>query len=273
MKETIEQKRKRRNKEIHQARDYHWDEYCKINLLYNKILEDMSVDDLPDNKGSAMIIDRGYSLKSNLKYLKDYRGTIFCCDRAAEDVIKAGRVPEYIVNVDSSFLCIKFYLNHVVRKHMKDITGIFCTTSNPYIIDNYKGPMAFFLAEGGDERTDLVEMQTGLPRISVGGNVLTTSWNLAVHLGAKTIGLVGCDNGYSNPKKKEHKGVRLIKKKIQGETRYTDEVYNLYTRIHLNWIKEARKEHGIKTINCSKGVIHSRYTTPMRLKDFVKKYG
>lgn len=271
MKETIEQKRKRRNKWINQARDYHWDEFYKTNYFWNDICNKLSIDDLPRIKGSAMVVDSGYSLKRSLKHLRDYKGVILCCDRSLESVIEAGRVPEYVVNVDSSFLCIKFYLNHVVRKHMKDITGIFCTTSNPYIIDNYKGPMAFFLAEGGDERTDLIEMQTGLPRISVGGNVLTTSWNLAVHLGAKTIGLVGCDNGYNNPAKKEHVGTRLIKKEFFGKPVWTDEIYSFYTRFHLRMIRLAKKEWGVNTVNCSGGTIHSKYTTKMSLSKFVRQ--
>lgn len=83
-----------------------WYENFKVNR--DTIGFQHSVSDLPSIKGPALIVDKSMASTQyfeQLRSIRDFKGTIFCCDRALYTLIEH-KLPDYVCNVDLSPLCL-----------------------------------------------------------------------------------------------------------------------------------------------------------------------
>jgi len=250
-----------------------WLRNVKTNL--DTIGFEQTVLDLPEVKGSAIVVDHQMtgSLEKALTLLKNYKGTLFACDRALYKLIPY-RVPEYVANLDSSYLCMSFFDRPDVREVMDKVTAIFATTTFTLTIRHWHGKRVFFTPWIGSVLTDSISAATKTPTMQTGGNVATFLWILAVALKANPIALVGIDNSVYEKRQTEYPGVPHKKAHGPYGTAYIDPVYEHYANWHLAAIRTAKNELAINTINCTEGgVMYSEDVLDMPLLDFIEKYG
>jgi hypothetical protein len=175
-----------------------------------------------DENSSAIVIGKGPSLKkqNHLKLLaeSDFKGSIICCDGILIECLKSGVTPDkfpkfFVVSIEAADDLEKYYDHELVRKHGKNISGLFSTVSDPTAIDvarksgiNIHWFHALFdYSEGKKSFNNISALMTrskkqtnGLPGLQTGGNVGTTSWFVAWQiLKCKTIALTGIDHGWN----------------------------------------------------------------------------
>ena len=244
-----------------------------------------TIHDLPKIKESALIVDHPFSgsFDRQVEDLKNYKGTIFCCDRALFQCIINDVIPDYVVNVDSSYLCQAFYDLPEIRKHMDKITALFAVTTFPLTIRAWTGKKAFFstILANNHDLTESVSAKSKTDIVHPGGCVHNTCWSIAYALGAKTIGLYGVDNSYDKSSQAEH-GLHLRSHYVKElyRTFYIDEVYKLYATVFFDWIEHIEGE--IETVNTTEnGIMYNSvaeklgFTTDIKkmpLKKFVEEY-
>lgn len=238
---------------------------------------DHSVSDLPQIKDSALIIDKSMASTKyfeQLPEIKNYKGTIICCDRALYSVIKY-RLPDYVCNLDSSPLCISFFDRPDVKKVMDKITAVFAVTTNPITIRHYHGKRAYFSPYMGCfSLTKALMMQSGTPYLMTGGQVASFAYIFAYNLGAKNIGIFGVTSGYDDLSETEYPHVHHERIKGKYGITWQDPVYKWYNDIWLEYIKNLAKKDQVNTYNLMKGgLLYSRYVHDLSLKEFVEKYG
>jgi len=251
-----------------------WIENFKVNR--DTIGFKVSVADLPKIRGSVLVVDKSFAstkFYEQVHHLKDYNGTLIVCDRALAYVLKH-RVPEYVCQLDSSYLCQYFLDLPEVKKHMHEMTCIFASTTHPLTVRLWNGPRVWFQPYMGSwSLTNAMMGESGLPYMPTGGEVSTFGWLLALNIGAKNIGLFGITNSYDDLNETEYPGVKH--KKIEGPygTCWADPVYEFYAKTHLAYIKLAKEKLGIRTINTMKaGVMYSDYVEDMSLEEFVREF-
>lgn len=229
--------------------------------------------DLPNIEGPAIVIDHSFtgSLEKHLPLLKDFKGTVLVCDRALYKVIPY-RIPDYVANLDSSYLCMSFFDRPDVREVMDKVTAIFSTTTFTLTIRHWTGRRVFFTPFLGNPMTSNLSSLTKTPIMQTGGNVASYLWILAVALKADPIAMIGIDNCFYEKRQTEYPGVAHTKWEGPYGTVFLDPVYEHYARWHLSAIKLAKKE-GTTTINCNQGgAMYSEDIVDMPLKVFIEKY-
>jgi hypothetical protein len=212
---------------VHYAKLFdNWVQNFALNLnnIWNEpsARELSSIQNKSNEPSSAIIIGKGPSLKkeNHLKLLAEsgYTGTIICCDGILIDCLKAGVTPEkfpkfFVVSIEARNDLKKYYDHDLVRKHGKNIFGLFSTVSDPTAIDfarksgiNIHWFHALFdYYEGKKSFNNISALMTrskkhtnGLPGLQTGGNVGTTSWFIAWQiLKCKTVTLIGIDHGWN----------------------------------------------------------------------------
>lgn len=174
---------------------------------------------IPDGEpnGRAVVVGRGPSVfkMKHLNLLKqsDYDGVVIATDGMLIECLKAGIVPDYVVSVDGSPVCEKWYDNPLVKEHGSKITSVLCTQVSPKVTKrvveaDFRGPYWFIPTSDRvtdkDSITKLQIMMTcsernpnGQISMSCGGNVGSNSWVMAWSiLKRKEICLIGFDFGY-----------------------------------------------------------------------------
>jgi len=170
-----------------------------------------------DPRGRAIVIGRGPSVFRNkhLALLKrsNYEGIVIVTDGMLIECLKGGIVPDYVVSVDGSPVCEKWYDNPLVKEYGSKITSVLCTQVSPKVTKRvveagFRGPYWFVPTSDrvtdNDSVTKLQIMMTcgernlnGQISMSCGGNVGSTSWVMAWSiLKRKEICLIGFDFGY-----------------------------------------------------------------------------
>lgn len=238
---------------------------------YETIGFDRTIEDLPMIKGHALVVDNSMtgSLDRHIESLRDFKGTILACDRAAWKLCARGIVPSILGNVDSSFLTIPFVDNPEVRKHMDLVHGVFAATAHPLTIRAFSGRRYFFQPYLGYPLTDSLAAKGRLPVLSTGGCIHNTLWILAVNLKATSIGLVGIDNSYTKYEESEYPGIKHEVIENQYGKFYVDPVYKHYNDILLKYARFARDKHGIRTVNCNQGgVCYGEGVEDLSLEEF-----
>lgn len=244
-----------------------------------------TIHDLPKIKESALIVDHPFSgsFDKQVEDLKNYKGTIFCCDRALYTCLVNDIIPDYVVNVDSSYLCLAFYDLPLIRKHMDKTTALFTVTAFPLTIRAWTGKKAFFSQDlTCNSLTESLSRVTKTDIVRPGGCVHNTSWAIAYALGAKTIGLYGIDNSYDKQSQAEH-GLTLKSHHVKelDKVFYTDAVYRLYAGVLFAWMEKVGKE--IVNVNTTEnGIMYNSVAyeevgadvdiKKMSLKEFVEGY-
>lgn len=233
-----------------------WLENFKENYETMKFRQ--TIHDLPKIKESALIIDHPFSgsFDKQVEDLKDYKGTIFVCDRALRSCIINEVIPDYVVNVDSSFLCLAFFDLPEIRKHMDKITALFGITTFPLTIRAWTGKKAFFTPDLGSNYglTETLSARSKTDILKSGGCVHNSCWGLAYAMGAKVIGLYGIDNSYDKLGQAEH-GLDVKSQYVKEleRTFYVDPVYRLYAGILFSWIESIEGE--VKMVNTTENGI------------------
>jgi len=212
---------------VHYAKLFdNWVQNFALNL--NNIWNESSARELSLNQNnlnensSAIVVGKGPSLKkeNHLKLLaeSDFKGTIICCDGILIDCLKAGVTPEkfpkfFVVSIEARSDLKKYYDHELVRKHGKNISGLFSTVSDPTAIDFARKSgikihwfhALFDYSEGKKSFNNISALMTrckkhtnGLPGLQTGGNVGTTSWFVAWQiLKCKTVALIGINHGWN----------------------------------------------------------------------------
>ena len=254
-----------------------WLQNAEVNIPYAQ--ETSSIINLPKIKRSALVIDKSMAstqFYKQLPALKDYKGTIICCDRALYAIIPH-KLPSYVCNLDSSPICISFFDRPDVKKVMDKITAVFAVTTNPLTIRHWHGRRVFFSGPAPNaEITKGIMQASHTPFITVGGNVATFAYVLAYNLGANPIGLFGITNSYDSPSESEYPPrYRHLLKKQKGPYGkvFQDSVYKYYNDIILSFIDYLAKTEKIETVNTTKaGLVYSGTVNDLSLKEFVKTY-
>lgn len=252
-----------------------WLRNFKVNL--DTIGFKYTLDDLEPIKGSALVVDKSMASTNffnQLDALKDYKGVIICCDRALPTLIHAGIVPQIVCQLDSSYLCQYFFDLPEVKAKMPEMTCVFATTTHPLTIRLWHGRRVFFTPWLGDSMlTATLMAKSNTMKLETGGEVSTFAWLLARYLQANPIGLFGVYNAYDDIKETEYPDVPHYKIKNRYGVFWVDPVYMWYAEIHKEFIKIAKRELGVTTINCSEGgAMYSKYIKAMPLKEFVRRF-
>ena len=257
------------------ARYVEWLQNVQVNL--GVTLASRQIMELPKIKGAALIIDKSMASRKyfeQLPEIKNYNGTIICCDRAVYTVIEHRR-PDYVCNLDSSPLCMSFFDRPDVKAASADITGVFSVTTNPLTIRLWHGPKTFFTPYLlGMQLTKSIVDATNAPYMQTGGNVATFAYLLAYNLGANPIGLFGITNGYETKAESEY--AQALKFHSQKEGPYgpywQDPVYEMYNNEILAYISYLRRTEKIKTVNTMKaGLLYSKDVEDKSLAEFIKE--
>ncbi len=248
-----------------------WLQNWRVN--HDTIGFDKTVEDMPAVEGKALVVDNPMSgaLDRHIGALREFRGTVLSCDRAAWKLCREDIVPDIACNVDSSFLCVPFFDNPWVRAHAHKIHGVFASTTNPLTVRAFPGRRHWFQPWLGIPLTDSLAAAGRLPVMSTGGCVHNTLWVLAVNLGAKEVGLVGVENSYDSYSQTEYPGVRhAVMENAYGRF-YADPVYLHYNEILLKYAKFARDRHGVRTVNCNRGgILYGGGVEDMGLEEFAR---
>lgn len=170
-----------------------------------------------DPQGRAIVIGRGPSVfrHKHLSLLKDsnYEGITIATDGMLIECLKEGIEPDYVLSVDGSPVCEKWYNDPLVKEHGPEIASVLCTQVSPkvtkLVIDaGFRGPYWFVpTSDRVTDRDSITKLQllmtcsernpNGLISMDCGGNVGAASWVLAwTILRRKDIALVGFDFGY-----------------------------------------------------------------------------
>lgn len=165
----------------------------------------------------AIVIGRGPSVfrHKHLALLKesDYEGIVIATDGMLIECLKGRIVPNYVVSVDGSPVCKKWYDDPLVKEHGPEISSVLCTQVSPEVTRlvveaGLKGPYWFVPTSDRitdkDSITKLELLMTcseknpnGTISMSCGGNVGSSAWILAWSiLKRKEICLIGFDFGY-----------------------------------------------------------------------------
>jgi hypothetical protein len=233
---------------------------------------------LPKIHGSALIIDKSpdcTNFDRHIESIKDYKGTIICCDRALYSIIKH-RLPNYVCNIDSSHLCLNFYDRPDVRKVMHKITALFSVTSNPLLVRLWQGRRTFFCPPYPKNISEMYQSISLSPSMETGGNVATLSYVLAYNLGANPIAYFGVTNGYRKLRQTEYLGnVKPNHRKQKGPygEYWTNNVEEYYAQAGLAYAEYLYKTEKIKTINTTQaGLLYGKHIENMSLEQFVKQF-
>lgn len=243
--------------------------------VINKTIQIESIGILPQITGSALIIDKSMASTKffeQLPALKNYKGTVFCCDRALYAIIPY-RVPEYVVNVDVSSLCFSFFDRLDVKKIMGQTSAVFPVTANPLTVRLWHGKRYFFTPSLGYSISKSLAAESSTLIMHTGGQVASTAYVLAYNLGAETIGLFGITHSYDSLDETEYPLQKRYHQRVKGPygLQWQDPTYDFYNKEYLELIEGAKK-HGITTVNASKaGLLYSADIEDMSLEEFVSK--
>jgi hypothetical protein len=250
----------------------------KVNL--DTIGFDKSVEVIPKIHEPAIIVDNPMtgSIERELPKLKNFRGTVFATDRTLWKLLPH-RVPEYVGNVDASYLCMSFFDRPDVREHMDEISALFVTTAFPLTIRAWHGRKYFFTAWMGSlGMTETLAERSKTPWFGTGGNIATTLWILARWLGANPIGLLGFDQCVNKLSESEYPNAPHVKvEEVEGvkltQPAYVDPTYDHYAWILREYIEYASRRYGTVTVNLQpgRGLMHGGSILDIPLEDFVRE--
>lgn len=193
-------------------------------------------------EGRVIIVGRGPSVfrHKHLALLKEYgyKGLLISTDGMLIECLKEGIVPNYVVSVDGSDVCEKWYDDPLVNMYASKISSVLCTQVSPLVTKKvlragFRGP--YWFVPTSDRITDkdsITKFQLlmtvsernpdGIVSMDCGGNVGAASWVLAWSiLKRKNIALIGMDLGYPDDMP-------------LGETYYYDRTVECIGALHAN---------------------------------------
>ncbi|HEB7535515.1 TPA: motility associated factor glycosyltransferase family protein, partial [Campylobacter coli] len=139
---------------------------------------------------NAVVVSAGPSLTKQLSLLKQYqdKALIFCADGALSMLEKEGITPDYITNLDSRDLALKFFENK--EKLKQSIVVLECAT-HPNVVQKLKGKNCMIILR--DKALYQRFNFNDFGYIDTGTHVSHFSYALALALGCKNIIMIGQD--------------------------------------------------------------------------------
>ncbi len=231
-----------------------------------------TISNLAKIDGPALIIDHPFSgsFERQAEYLKKYKGVSFCCDRALYKCLEYDFIPTYVVNVDSSYLCMSFFDRPDVRKVMDKVTAIFANTTFPLTIRCWSGRRVFFTPLFEWSITESMSAMSRTDVINTGGCVHNTCFSIAYALGADPIAIYGIDNSYDKIEQTEYPDVEHKEYYVEELKRsfIVDPVYEYYAKKMFQWISSIKR----KTINTTQnGIMYNSVSKMFGYKGRIKK--
>ena len=279
-----------------------------IRLNWTSIHEGKTVEDLMlMHEGKAAItIGAGHSLKTrkHLEYISQLPDRdnyiIISTAHSLIECLKNGVIPDFCSFVDASDMMLDFLDDPLVDEHADKIKMVFCASTHPSVIARWPGKDNYYFLSGIPQNivpnvdTFISTLLPDLPEMDSGGNSGTFCVSLGIHLGCKTIAMVGMDlshpaghphsdtqyyKAYCQSIGNEYKDVKDMVDKcytdyhhpVFGTDAYFDFVYEVF-RDSLYSIAEYYKETGLEIINCTEGgIIGNEDILCMRLEQFVSR--
>ncbi|HED6632525.1 TPA: motility associated factor glycosyltransferase family protein [Campylobacter coli] len=229
---------------------------------------------------NAIVVSAGPSLDKQLSLLKTYqeKAVIFCADGALSMLEKEGIVPDYITNLDSRDLALKFFENK--EKLKQSIIALECAT-HPNIVQKLKSENCMIVLRDKAlyQRFNLNDFGY----IDTGTHVSHFSYTLALALGFKNIIMIGQDLAFDEKGNSHSKGFdfgekfskeeNIDKVKVpayggKGEV-LTHRIWNDY-RIKLEYLFARNTQ--AKFYNATEGGARINFTKELSFKECCEKF-
>ncbi len=229
---------------------------------------------------NAIVVSAGPSLDKQLSLLKTYqeKAVIFCADGALSMLEKEGIVPDYITNLDSRDLALKFFENK--EKLKQSVIALECAT-HPNVVQKLKSEncMIVLRAKALYQRFNLNDFGY----IDTGTHVSHFSYTLALALGFKNIIMIGQDLAFDKQGNSHSKGFNFGEKfskeenidklKVpayggKGEV-LTHRIWNDY-RIKLEYLFARNTQ--AKFYNATEGGARINFTQELSFKECCEKF-
>lgn len=260
------------------------------NVFHNMhyLYEGYSVEDLrgilPEDV-PVIVVSAGPSLSKNIKDLKKAVGKacIIATDTAMKPLLNEGIIPDLFVIVDGLKPAELFEHKDISKCGMVTMTAV---SKEP--MDMHKGKKYFYYSNSPYE-TELIRMIDAMDERTIrvtdlptGGSVATSAYSLGVHMGAKTVILIGQDLALTGNKVHVDGAFKDEKCEIDMESGMYVEVESVcggkvVTRLdfknYLDWFEMTIKAwNHIQTIDATEGGALIHGTKVMTLKKAIKKY-
>ena len=252
------------------------------------IQQNESIMDLPKVNEPILCVGNGPSLAENIDLIKDFKGTIICCDICLVKLLQHNIIPKFVITIDSHDWYIKFIDNPLVDKYADQIILISSATVSPKFLARWPGKIVFFMSYIDDSNKPLSVSKaiitiTDLPSMQTDGNAGSASWFLSVFLKAKPAVLLGIDFAYKCGITLDQTTIwpcikHLPEKDILacycretnpfGNEVITDYSFNSSRHTTHSWIAD---ETEIETIQCSEYTI--MHKPPLKLMTFKEYLG
>ncbi|HEA8088926.1 TPA: motility associated factor glycosyltransferase family protein, partial [Campylobacter coli] len=229
---------------------------------------------------NAIVVSAGPSLDKQLSLLKAYqeKAVIFCADGALSMLEKEGIVPDYITNLDSRDLTLKFFENK--EKLKQSIIALDCAT-HPNVVEKLKSENCMIVLRDKAlyQRFNLNDFGY----IDTGTHVSHFSYTLALALGFKNIIMIGQDLAFDEKGNSHSKGFDFGEKfskeenidKLKtpayggkGEV-LTHGIWNDY-RIKLEYLFARNTQ--AKFYNATEGGARINFTKELSFKECCEKF-
>jgi len=282
-----------------------WLEHIYQNFVegYNKDIHPLEeIKNTVNTNTPALVIAAGGSLRdnNNLEHLrnssfyKEKKGVIISTAHSLRDCVNAGVVPDYIVLIDEDKIEAEFI--DIEDKYIKKISCVMTPTIHPTVFKKWKGKKYFYLSPIPQITIPNVEivLTTLFPlfkKFDCGNNCGTCCWSIARYIGCKEIALLGLDfafkpdmpvqktpyyrafrHSYKSEEEMMKNAYRFHTHSFFGTNCYTDDMFDKFMQITVFLMKKMKKEEGIKTINCSQGVIDDPEIKNQWFKDWLAKW-
>lgn len=168
-----------------------------------KVLASKDVLSLPKIPADVPVLclGGGPSLFEHIEEIKQFKGVVIACERRLIEVLQAGRVPEYVVNIDCDPMYGEFIDHPLVREHARSMVGVFAVTGSAKLIAAWPGESVFFVKHLDDvskpgNLTEAFVVLTGKTALHTAGHAGGFAWVLSRVLGATKTVLLGYDYAY-----------------------------------------------------------------------------
>lgn len=246
--------------------------------------------------GPSLYEDNNLEHLANSRFYKEKKGVILTVAHSLKDCLDANVIPDYMIMIDADKEMMNFINHDIVDKHAKDIVGIFSPTIDPDVLKQWKGKKYFYLPIIPDTTIPNVQAVLAgllpfLTELDSGSNCGYTAWNIARYIGCNPIAVLGLDLSFpEDTPLKETPYYRAFRKSYKSDdetfakcyhyhthsffnvTRYTDDTFNSFMETATLMFREYQKRNGIKTINCSPGIIDDPEIENMWFTQFLNFY-
>ena len=239
--------------------------------------------DLPKVNEPILCVGNGPSFHEHIDEIKEFKGTILCCEVNLVKLLEHGIIPTYMLSIDSHDWYTKFIDNPIVDKYADQITAVVCGTVSPEFLTRWPGKVSFFISYIDNTNKPLsvsktIITLTDTPSMQTDGNAGSALWFLAILLKATHVVLLGLDFAYKCGITLDQTTIwpyinHLPKKDILacycrefnpfGKEIITDCNFSSSRYTTHSWIAE---EKGIETIQCSEYTI--MHEPPLKLMTF-----